>query len=542
MNDHRLTGPLTRRDLLRRSGLAAAGLSGVSLLGACSGGGNEGRIQTSKITPFPDEPNARFDPKATFTWMYSVGNTSFDPDRINTNNSQMYLYPIYDSLVHMNEEARPTPMLARSWQLSEGGKALRMKLIEGWAFHDGQVFDANAVKANIERSKSLPGSFNAQRLESVTAVEVVDPSTVVLRTKDAAGPLIGILASAAGMMMSPAVFEDPSQDIRPTGGSGAFEMTKYVPGERVEYAAVDNYWDREAVNVGRTVFLVSGDDNARLNAVQTGAADATFLRPQMVKPARQAGLNVHGRPSLSSYNLNLNTSRSEFGDVRVRQALNHAIDRKAISTFMQGLLTPSVQLFPTFYWASNPDIGANYYEHSPEKAKQLLREAGVGKGFSFDMEVINLDTYKQIAQIMQQNFAAVGITMNVRPAEIERLSEDFSVKKNVDAIFFEQKAEADPSITTAQYYLKGGFNNPGGYTTKEITRLHNQAMQGATPEERSAAYARLFKTVVDEAYPNVTVGVLTTPFAANDTVNNLDVYTDASRQFRGVSIDPRAGK
>jgi len=338
--------------------------------------------------------------------------------------------------------------------------------------------------------------------------------------------------------MSPAAFDKPGEDIAPTGGSGAYRMTNYVPGSRVEYTAVEGYWDPDAVKAATLVYLISGDDNARLNAVQTGAADVTFLRASMYQPAVDSGLVVCEAPSLSSYNLTLNTARSEFGSTQVRQAINHAINRDAIAAVTNGFCEPGVQLFPQFYFASNPDIGPQRYPYDPERARQLLAEAGLPDGFSFDLEVINLDLYQQIAEVMQQNLAEVGIQMSITPVEIAKLAEDFSVNKSADATLSEQKAESDPSILTASYYLADGFNNPGGFTTDEITRLHAEAMAGATADERRPTYAQLFEAVTEQASPNVTLCHLTTPFAMNDTVRGVEIYADASRQFRGAGIEP----
>jgi ABC-type transport system substrate-binding protein len=522
--------------------LGRASIAGALLLvAACGGGGGGGsgsgdapaprQAQTSSCPGITGE----VDKSATLTWMYSVDNTSFDPDKITTNNSQMYLYPVYDSLVHVDETGTPQPMLAKSWKLTDDGKTLEMDLISGWSYHDGTPFDAASVKANIERKKKLPGSYNINALAEVTSVEVVDADTVRLVTKGADGALVGILGGSAGMMMSPAVFDKPGEDVAPTGGSGAFRMTRYVPGSRVEYTAVENYWDPKALNVAKFVTTISGDDNARLNSVISGAADVTFLRAAMYEPAKAAGLVVCEAPSLSSYNLTVNTKRSEFGKKEVRQALNHAIDRSAIQAVTNGFCKPSVQLFPNFYYASNPDLGPDRYAHDPARAKELLAQAGLPSGFSFELEVINLALYQQIAEVLQANFAAVGVKMSIVPVEIAKLAEDFNVNKSADATLSEQKAEADPSILTSSYYLADGFNNPGGHTTEEITRLNSEAMAGATSEERAPVYAKLFEAVAEEAYPNITLCNLTTPFAMNAQTKGVEIYADASRQFRGAA-------
>ncbi|MGH3355031.1 MAG: ABC transporter substrate-binding protein, partial [Nocardioidaceae bacterium] len=425
--------------------IAAAGL--LVLVSGCTGSGaTQQRAERKAQTDACPAYTQKVDQDGTFTWMYSVDNTSFDPDKITTTNSYMYLFPVYDSLVHVNEEGKPTPMLAESWEVLDGGGVLEMDLIDNWKYHDGTPFDAESVVANIERSKTLTGSFNANALEIVDNVEAVDSDTVRFHTNDAAGALVGVLGGSSGMMMSPAAFDAPKQDIAPTGGSGAFEMSRYVPGSKVIYTAVDDYWAPQAQNVDKLVYLISDDDNARLNAVSTGAADSTFLRASMYQPAKEAGLVLCEQPSLSSYLINLNTKRSEFGDARVRQALNYAINRKAIATVMDGFCEPGGQMFPTWYFASSPDQGPENYNHDPARARKLLAAAGLKNGFSFDLEVINLEIYQQVAEVVQANLAQVGIKMSITPADIDKLSEDFSVKKNVDAILWEQKGESDPSI------------------------------------------------------------------------------------------------
>lgn len=509
---------------------------------ACSGGSNSGGgqpVDRKEQTSACPELTDNIDKAQTFKWMYSVDSSSFDPDHITTNNSLMYLLPIYDSLVHVDPKGEPQPMLAKSWEVAQDGNSLTMKLIDGWKYHDGTPFDAESVVKNIERSQEK-GSFNENSLRVVKSVKAVDDSTVLFETSGGAGALVGTLGGAAGMMMSPKVMDDKSQDIKPTGGSGAYRMDKSVSGSRVEYSAVDDYWAPDEQNVEKMVFLISGDDNARLNAVSTGAADSTFLRASMYKAAKaQKSLVVCEEPSLSAYNINLNTERSEFGKKEVREALNYAIDRDAVSAVTDGFLEPGVQMFPSWYFAANEDIDASRYAYDPEKAKSLLKEAGLANGFSFDLQVVNLELYQQIAEVVQANLAEVGIKVSITPVELDALGENFSVTKEADAILFEQKAEADPSILTAAYYLKNGFNNPGGWGTDEIAELDAQAAAGATAEEREPAYDKLMAAVVDEVAPSVTLGHLTTPFVMDKQAKGVEIYADGARNFRGVGMEPK---
>jgi ABC-type transport system substrate-binding protein len=504
------------------------------LVAACGRG--SGALPQADTGPVDCPPmQGAGDRDADLTWIYTVDNTSFDPDRITTNNSQMYLYPVYDSLVHVNAAGEAEPMLAESWQLSADGRSVDMRLIDGWRYHDGVPFDAESVRANLLRHRDLEGSFNANRLAVLTDVQVLDRRTVRLTTDSSAGPLITILGGSAGMMMSPAAFDRPGEDIAPTGGSGPYRMANYVQGDRVEYERVDGYWDPDAARVQRMSYLISGDDNARLNAVTTGAADVTFLRAGMLRAAQESGLVICQQPSLTSYTLNLNTARSEFANPAVREALTTAIDRTSISLLVSGLCQPTGQMFPDFYYAAAPDVPVPTFD--PERARQLLDDAGLPDGFAFDLQVVNLDVYQQIAEIIQANLADVGITMSITPVDLNKLAEDFSVQKNVDAILFEQKAESDPSVLTAEYYRADGFNNPGGFSDPEMEAAERDAANGATPADRAPAYQRLFDRVSELHAPHLPLCNLTTPFVMNPQVGGVEIYADASRQLRGAGIN-----
>lgn len=528
---------MTRRVIVAAVAACLALATACSSSGSGSGSGTDAGNPAAKdaATACPSVDKSKIDPTATFTWMYSVDTTSFDPDKITTNNSQMYLYPIYDSLVRIDAKGEPQPMLAKKWTVGDGGKSLTLDLIDSWTYHDGTPFDATSVKANLDRHRAA-GAWNEEALKDISNVTVVDTDTVKIDTGAGAAALVNILAGSAGMMMSPAVFNDPNQALKPTGGSGAFKMTGYTPGSKVEYTAVKNYWDPDTLHVAKMDYLVSGDDNARLNSVSTGVADATFLRASMYQPAKDAGLVICQRPSLSMYTMNLNIAKPNLGKKEVRQAINYAIDRTAVAGLTDGFCTPAIQMFPPSYFASDPDLGPDDYKHDPKKAKDLLSKAGLKDGFKFTVDVQNLDIYKQIAEVIQANLKDVGITMNIVPVDISKAPQDFSVDKSVDGYLGEQKADADPSIEIESYYLKGGFNNPGGYDNPKVAKLAEEAKGGADTKARAKSYKELMKTIYEDAAPNVTLCHLTTPFTLNHKAMGVEIYTDASRQFRGVAI------
>ncbi len=523
---------------MNRQTLAAGGAGlalALSALAGCtpSGGGDGDTDRRSQNQACPDL-GEDLDPDATFSWTYSVDTSSFDPDKIADANAMLYLYPIYDSLVHVDPQGEPQPMLAESWEISDDGNDLELTLIDAWTYHDGTPFDADSVVANIQRKKQ-DGSYNQRALSIVTDVEALDERTVRLSTEQAAGALVNILGGSAGMMMSPAVMDDDTQDVSPTGGSGAYELTEYVSGSRAEFTAVDGYWDPSVQNVDKLVFQISGDDNARLNALTTGATDASFLRPSQYEAGKNAGLTICQGDDLLVYSMNLNTSEAEFGRSEVRAAINHAIDREAVSTVTEGFCRPSGQLYPDWYFAAG-DAGPESSEFDPERARELLAEAGLEDGFDFELQVVNLETYLQIAEIVQANLAEVGIDMTVTPVENAVLKTNFSVDKSAQAIFYGEKAQSDPSLQTAAYYLPDGFNNPGGWGTDEITALYDETLSGRTLEERSSAYDALMSAVDEEVAPNIVLCHASTPYAMNDRVRGFRIWADGTHQFRGIGM------
>ncbi|RKS70897.1 peptide/nickel transport system substrate-binding protein [Actinomadura pelletieri DSM 43383] len=525
---------------MRKQLIVAAAATFVMLVSACSAdsgdpdGGGGGAAKPKQNVACPPVDQAAIDKNATFTWMYSVANTSFDPDKVTTSNSWMYLYPVYDTLIQIDANGEPRPMLAKEWKIGDAGKTLTLTLIDNWKYHDGTPFDAASVKANIDRHRA-DKSFNKQALSDVTEVEVVDKATVKIGTKQGAAPLVGILASSAGMMMSPKVFDDPSQARMPTGGSGAFKVTAYEPATKVEYTPVPGYWDPKAVNVAKMVFLISSNDNARLNATITGTADVTFLRSSMYQPAKDAKLVVCQKPSLASFTIALNVKKAPFDKKEVRQALNYAINREAVNELQGGFCQPGVQMFPTDYYAADPSLSPDAYRYDPGKARELLAKAGV-KDFSFTLETNNLDAYTKVAELIQANLQEVGIKMTIRPVELPKLIEGFSVNKSVDAIMVQQKADADPSIQVSSYYLPDGFSNPGGYSNPTITDLATKAKAAETRQESASIYKQLFRTAHEDAAQPVTLCHLNTPMAMNDKVMGLQIFVDGSRQFRGIAI------
>ncbi|MFV0309295.1 MAG: ABC transporter substrate-binding protein, partial [Desertimonas sp.] len=346
--------------------------------------------------------DAEYDTEGTITYAAAADIATFDPHKSAAGGTIVeYGTLIYAGLTDIDPGGNPIPDLATDWEFIEedGSPILRMNLREGVAFHDGEPLDAEAVKANLERGKTVEGSTVAPILSSIEEIEVTGIYSVdlVLSTMDVSLP--GAFAHQAGRMLSPASFDDPSMDQHPVS-AGPYRVTDYLPGDRIELERFDAYWNTDAVAGGPRYFVyrIMPDATARYSALQTGQIDAASVTGLQMAEAESAGLDTYSFPGLGYYTIWFNSSREQFQDVRVRQAINIAIDREAINqSILQGYGTPTIQPFPEGYIAYNPEFPVDYYAYDPARARDLLAEAGFADGVEFEFMSFPLSPHEDIA-------------------------------------------------------------------------------------------------------------------------------------------------
>lgn len=511
----------TSRSLRRALRVATTSLLIVALAG-CGG------INTE------DTGSLAGDAGGSLRFGYSVPPSRFDPHRGSSSFDNASLFPVYDRLVHLTPEAELVPGLATDWSYAADGLSLDLTIREGVTFHDGEPLDAEAVAANVERALTVEGSTVAAELGAVEAVEVVDDATVrlVLSTPD--GSLPGVLSDRAGMMVSPAAFDDPQLDQRPVG-AGPYELTSYSPGDRAVFRRFADHWDPEAAGADSLVMVFQPDPTTRMSALRAGELDAALIDAIQVAEAETYDLGLESGPTLAFYHLQLNRSRPELEDVRVRRALNHAVDRDAL---VEGLLfgngTATVQPFPEGSAPHVPDLTPEAtYPYDPDRARALLAEAGFPDGFSFEVLVPNTDPGLGVA--LQEMLAEVGVEMRIREADGAQIADLFYAQEEGDAMVAPWGGRADPLQTMALLYGPEGFSNPGRHTTPEVTELLGRARAAIDPDERAAAFEELSAVVVDEAL-DVPVYFPDSSFSFTDRVTGLQTWQSNKPELRGVAV------
>lgn len=413
-----------------------------------------------------------------------------------------YLQPVYDTLVRRNADATFSPMLATEWTyLDDGRTTLQLILREGVTFIDGTPFDGDAVKANIERSKASTGTM-AQYLADVDTVEVVDPTTVVLHLASPSPTIELGMSSPAGMMISPAAFANPDLDTNPVGtGPYTFDSGYFVASSRWGYDYRDDYWDPEFVGPARLELSLFTDAEARFNALRSDQIDISIGTFDQLPDAESSGLQVF-EGDVDWRGLILadrdGTMTPALGDPRVRQALNHAVDRDAmLETVFGGHGVSTTQIWP----ATSPAYVAELddaYSYDPDKARALLAEAGYADGFT--IRTPSVASIQTGIEAIAGYLAEVGVTL-----EIETLESGFVaavLSGEYDAPYMSFGVE-HPHVDIANLLLPDAPFNPLHADDPEIAALRTSAA-AKDPEAAAADYQAVNQRITENAWFLVT--------------------------------------
>ena len=324
---------------------------------------------------------------------------------------------MYESLVWMTEEGEIKPLLAVSWMLSTDKKTWTFKLRQGVKFHDGTPFNAAAVKATFDRLLD-PAQALPRRAEFswVRSVEAVDDTTVRIITEAPYGPTLRTLAMDSGSIISPTALQKYGKDIgwHPVG-TGPYKFESRVPEESVTLVRYDDYWGGPRY-LDRIEFRTVREDATRVAMLEAGEAQVVVNVPgtEVARLQKDPRLRVRLDPSTRVAHIGFNVHRAPFDKIKVRQALNYAVNRSAI---VQGVLQeigiPAKSILAPATWGYH-DV--NMYPYDPNTAKRLLAEAGYPNGFETVLWTPEGRYFmdRQTAVAVQGQFQAVGVRTEIK--------------------------------------------------------------------------------------------------------------------------------
>jgi peptide/nickel transport system substrate-binding protein len=324
---------------------------------------------------------------------------------------------LFEGLVRIDRDGRVQPLLAKSWDVAPDGLTYTFRLQQGVKFHDGSTFDSTDVKFAFDRARA-PSSTNAQKqiFAPIDSVETPDPATVVIKLKQPSGNFLYYLGWGDAVIVAPETAENNKAN---PVGTGPFRFKSWARGDRVELVRNPEYWQKDRIKLDSVTFRFINDPQAQVAAVRAGDVDAF---PNLGAPELFADLKKDARFTAVAGNTEgeivagLNNTKKPLDDVRVRRALMHAVDRKAlIDGAYSGFGRPIGTHFSPNHPAFQDMTGTTPYD--PAKAKALLREAGYGNGLSITIKSPQMAYASRSAELLSAMLSEVGVELKIIPTE-----------------------------------------------------------------------------------------------------------------------------
>src|SRR5476649_1471783 len=426
-----------------------------------------------------------------------------DPDVLDPTLSRSYttrivFASICDKLFDIDENLKIVPQLALGYETSPDGKALTIKLRPGVKFHDGEPFDAAAAKYSLDRHVTMKGSYRRAEVGPIESVDVVDPLTIRINLKAPFSPLPAQLTDRAGMMVSPKAAEASGDKfgLKPVC-AGPYKFVERVQQDRIVVEKFADYWNKDQVFIDKITYRPIVDATVRLANLRAGGLDliervlATDIKTVRDNPK----LRLTKAVSLGFTSLTFNVaagpkSENPLGkDARVRRAFDLSLDREAINQVVfNGEFVPGNQ------WI-NPQHP--YYQQAfpvpkrdLDKAKALMKEAGVTGQLPIDFLVQNTPEMRSVAEVLQAMSADAGFDLKIR------ITEAATALKEGEAGNFQLymnwwSGRSDPDGNSIIHHVCGAPQNYGLYCDKQIDAWHQEARAISDPAQRKAIYEKI---------------------------------------------------
>lgn len=496
-------GPLqsaqwSRRRLFRFGGLTGAGL----LLTACGAG--PGDLPAPEAATAPTGPPVR---GGAMTWALTADPATLTPFGVSNTSSVEVKNLVYESLVSWDRDLKVVPALAESWTTPDP-TTYEFTLRKGVVFHSGKELDSQDVKYSFELQKTppAPGNMNAF-YPKIASIETPDKYTVRFTMSQPDGSLLGYCAWLAYSFVVPDGLYDRVDTRSNADGTGPFAVRAYVPNDRVELTRHGRYWNRDLPYPDTLTLKVLPDVQARLANLVSGTVDGTTLSSDVaLAVASNPDVTLLKGPSAAFRELHftIKGDGKPWNDVRVRQAINLAIDRqKLIDNVYAGDAAYTSKIPPSYgdWPVPEQELKANYQRVDVAAAKQLMAEAGHADGFSVTMQAISSpDDYVQIAQILAEQLKQININVTVQPLEIGTFAKNDSVG-DFEWSLTGRGMRGDPSGYFTDFDPQGSTYKAwfqGGYSNEPLTQLIYAGIAETDQAKRAELYRQMQEIVLTE--------------------------------------------
>jgi 4-phytase/acid phosphatase/peptide/nickel transport system substrate-binding protein len=410
---------------------------------------------------------------------------------------------IFDTLTYLDDKGEPQPKLALSWSHSDDYKIWTYKLRPGVKFHDGTPFNAQAVKENVDRMKDPANKCRcAFYLSNIHDVQAPDELTLVYNLNDPTvnAPALASIPSSIGVVQSPTAWKTKGDDYnRNPVGTGPYILKSWTAGDRMILEKNPDYWNKGHPYLDHIILKPLPDAQSRFASLQSGEADLIWDddadADNILKAQKDPKLTVHIYKGAGASVAAFNTKVAPFDDVRVRQALVMAIDRKKLSHVLtNGLARPATNPYGDGSWVKCEDDGALAYD--VEKAKALIKE--YGKPVDFKMIVTATPRGRAGGQVLQQFWKQIGANMEIEQVDQATIPPR-AFMRQFQLTPWRIIDTPDPNVQMFANFHTGSPVALANYSDPQLDRLLEHARATANVDQRVEDYCAISRLINKEA-------------------------------------------
>jgi peptide/nickel transport system substrate-binding protein len=505
----------SRRSVLRAAATVSAGAT--AWLVAC-GGKSESKSDAPAGSKVLATADTRITPTGAGTVTAQRGGTlrvamSDDPTGLDPSTSRgggdhHWLYSIFDNLVNNDPKFQPAPGIAESWEVVDD-LTVAFKIQDGFTYQDGTPFAAEDIKYTIERHQDpATKSYAAGQVTSIDKVEVVDKNRVVIHLKEITASLFSILGDRPGMIFARGPVQKAGDDFtnHPIG-SGPMKLDNWTVDASLKLSRFANFRKQGYPYLDALDFQIVPNSSVQFANLRSGNTDLIFVGQKDAEAAKNdPAIQYVKWPSTGYTQVNLNLSQPPLTDMRVRQAMTYALNRKAI---LEGIYFGEGEIangpITRASWAFNDKLAP--IAEDLKKAKDLLTAAGHPDGLSWDMVITPGEQDTPLAEMLKSQWARVGININLIPRNAEQAGAEYRDQKYpMFLVGFSGRADPDPTIYE-NFHSKGGFNRATfnkSYTPddeqRELDAKIVKARQVYDQQKRKDLYDDIQRQIVENGH------------------------------------------
>ncbi|MEW9677175.1 ABC transporter substrate-binding protein [Lentibacillus sp. L22] len=421
-----------------------------------------------------------------------------DPHKAEASITDRMMLNVFEGLMNPTTEGGVEPGIAEKYEVSDDGLIYTFTLRDGVKFHNNEPVTAEDVVYSFNRiTGKETGEPLSEDFTDIKKVDTPDDKTVVIKLKQPNSSFLNKLTGKNAAII-PKANEEHHND-SPIG-TGPFKFVEYNPENNLVLEKFDDYWKDGIPYLDKVTFAFQVDDSSAFLNLQSGQIDISDV-PEHKTAELGDDYSIIEQNNNSVFLLGLNNAEKPFNDVKVRQALNYAIDKDQIieATFSGHATKVGSNMSPAMGAYYKEDL-VDYYDYDVDKAKKLLAEAGYPDGFSTTLTVSSHnDVYSESAQVVAEQLKKIGINVEIKVVEWATWLENVYTDKQYDMTLIDFTGKLDPYEILGRYSSKLSSRNLTNFDNPEYDQLMDDALVEPSEEKRIDMYKQAQEILTEQA-------------------------------------------